>query len=79
MALHIVYSGKTLRSKKNDFLKGNYIFGFSFIYIMDVILLSLFMSLIFEKFSFVDFFSAAFASAQTIFVSVFRQLFVPAA
>jgi len=27
MTLHIVYSAKTLRSKKNDFLKGNYIYS----------------------------------------------------
>lgn len=76
-ALHIIYSAKTLRSKKSDFLKGNYIFGFSFIYTLNILLLALFMSLIFEKFSFVDFFSAAFSLAKDIFYSVFKQLFIP--
>jgi hypothetical protein len=77
LTLHIVYSAKTLRSKKNDFLKGNYIFSFSFIYIVDLILLGLFMSFIFESFSFVDFFSNTFSLAGKIFYSVFEQLFVP--
>lgn len=77
MALHIVYSAKTLRSKKNDFLRGNYIFGFSFIYILDLILLALFMSLLFEEFSFTDFSGSAFSLARDIFSSIFKQLFIP--
>ncbi|MFH0826801.1 MAG: hypothetical protein V1923_02800 [Candidatus Omnitrophota bacterium] len=77
MALHIVYSAKTLRSKKNDFLKGNYIFGFSFIYILDLILLALFMSLLFAEFSFVDFFDRTFLLTKDIFASIFKQLFIP--
>jgi hypothetical protein len=77
MTLHIVYSAKTLRSKKNDFLKGNYIFGFSFIYTIDLMLLALFLNLIFEKFSFVSFFGSAFSLAKSIFFSVFKQLFIP--
>ncbi|MDD5166628.1 MAG: hypothetical protein PHQ57_04505, partial [Candidatus Omnitrophica bacterium] len=36
MALHLVFSAKTMRAKKGDFLKGNYIFGFSFIYILNL-------------------------------------------
>ena len=76
MALHIVYSAKTLRSKKRDFLKGNYIFGFSFIYILDLILLALFMSVLFAEFSFPDFFGSAFSQAVDIFSSIFRQLFI---
>ncbi|MFH1458606.1 MAG: hypothetical protein ABIG31_05545 [Candidatus Omnitrophota bacterium] len=79
MTLHIVYSAKTLRSKKSDFLKGNYIFGFSFIYIVDLILLSLFMSLMFAEFSFVDFFGGVFSLAGSIFSSIFKQLFIPSA
>lgn len=77
MTLHIVYSAKMLRSKKNDFLKGNYIFGFSFIYILDLTLLALFMSLLFAEFSFVDFFDSAFLLTKDIFASIFKQLFIP--
>ncbi len=77
MTLHIVYSAKMLRSKKNDFLKGNYIFGFSFIYILDLTLLALFMSVLFAEFSFVDFFNSTFFLTKDIFASILKQLFIP--
>ncbi len=74
--MHLVFSAKTLRSKKGDFLKGNYIFGFSFVYIMNLIILSFFISIIFDKFSFVNFFNQTFQIATKIFGSVFKQLFL---
>jgi hypothetical protein len=74
--MHLVFSAKTLRSKKGDFLKGNYIFGFSFVYIMNLIILSFFLSVIFDKFSFVDFFNQTFQIATKVFGIVFRQLFL---
>lgn len=74
--MHLVFSAKTLRNKKGDFLKGNYIFGFSFVYIMNLIILSFFISVIFDKFSFVNFFNQTFQIATKIFGSAFKQLFL---
>lgn len=74
LALHIVFSAKTLRSKQ-DFLKANYIFGFSLVFIINLILVGLFLNLIFDKFSFVNFFSNAYLEATSIFKAVFKQLF----
>jgi len=76
MALHIVYSARTLRSRKSDFLKGNYIFGFSFIYVINLMLLALCMNLIFEKFAFINFCNNSFSLGKNIFYAVFRQLFL---
>ncbi len=73
-ALHFVFSAKTLRSKQ-DFLKANYLFGFSLAYIINLSLISLLLSLIFEKFSFVNFFSSGFYTAGGIFNAVLKQLF----
>jgi len=75
LSLHLVFSAKTIRGRKGDFLKGNYIFGFSFVYILNVGLLALFLSLIFTKFSFVNFCNNSLQSAKGIFEAVFRQLF----
>jgi len=75
IALHLVYSAKTLRSKRNDFLKGNYIFGFSFVYILNLMLLAFCISLIFSGFSFVNFCNNSFSLAKDIFYTVFKQLF----
>lgn len=74
--LHLVFAAKNIRSKKGDFLKANYIFGFSFIFILNVTLLALGLSLIFAKFSFVDFCSISFNIVKNIFYTAFKQLFL---
>jgi len=74
--LHLTFSAKAIRSKKGDFLKANYIFGFSFIFILNIALLALGFSLVFEKFSFVNFCNVSFAIFRSIFVGVFKQLFL---
>jgi hypothetical protein len=76
VSLHLVFSAKTLRAKKEDFLKGNYIFGFSFVYIVNLAILSFFLSLIFDNFSFVNFSNQTFQIAKGIFSAVFRQIFL---
>jgi hypothetical protein len=74
--LHLTFSAKTIRTKKGDFLKANYIFGFSFIFILNIALLALGFSFIFEEFSFVNFCNISFDIFQRIFLGVFDQLFV---
>lgn len=75
-SLHLVYSAKALRSREGDFLKANYISGFSFIYILNLILFSYIFSLIFTRFSFIDFFNSSYRSAGDILFSSFSQLFI---
>ena len=76
LTLHLVFSAKTLRLKKGDFLKANYIFGFSFIYIINLMLLAFCLNLIFKDFSFVAFLNNSFQAAKDIFGTVFKQLFL---
>jgi hypothetical protein len=76
MGLHLVFGARSLRSKQEDFLKGNYIFGFSFIYILDLLLVGFFLNVIFKEFSFLNFSNNSFQIASGIFSAVFRQLFL---
>lgn len=76
VALHLVFSAKTLRSKQGDSLKANYLFGFSWIYILDSLLLALFFNLAFENFSFISFFNGSCQIAKGIYTAVFNQLFL---
>lgn len=76
VTLHLVFSAKTIRGKKGDFLKGNYIFGFSFIYILNIALLAFFLNLIFKEFSFVNFINASYINPKDIFYALFKQLFL---
>lgn len=74
--LHLVFSAKSIRAKKGDFLKGNYIFGFSFIFILNLALLALGFNFIFKEYSFVNFCNVSFSIAGKIFYAVFKQLFI---
>lgn len=76
VSLHLVFSAKSVRTKKNDFLKGNYIFGFSFIYILNIALLAFLLNLLFKAFSFVNFTNNSFQSGKDIFYAIFKQLFL---
>ncbi len=76
LSLHLIFSAKTLRAKKEDFLKGNYIFGFSFVYIVNLAILAFFLNLMSDKFSFVNFSNQTFQIARGIFSAVFRQIFL---
>ncbi|MCX5703027.1 MAG: hypothetical protein NT066_00790, partial [Candidatus Omnitrophica bacterium] len=76
IALHLVFSAKSVRGRKSDFLKANYIFGFSLIYIINLALLAFCLNLIFKEFSLVNFFNSSFSLARNIFYTVFQQLFL---
>ena len=76
LALHLVFGAKSLRTKQSDFLKANYIFGFTLVYIIDILLFSLLLNLVFEKFSFVNFFNAAYKISHDIVVAAVKQVFV---
>jgi hypothetical protein len=76
IALHLVFSARTIRSKKEDFLKANYIFGASFIYLVNIFIMAAGLSMVFKDFSFVSFGRSSFETAGSIFYAVFRQLFL---
>lgn len=76
IVLHLVFSAKTVRTGKDDFLKGNYIFSFSFIYIINVVLAALFIGIAVKGFSLGGFFTQAGVIYKDIFYAVFKQLFL---
>lgn len=76
LALHLVFSAKTLRSKQGDSLKSGYLFGFSLIYILDAAIVAAFFSSAFGQFSFLSFFNGSCQISRDIFTVVFKQLFV---
>lgn len=76
IALHLIFSAKSVRSKKGDILKGNYIFGFSLVYIINLNFVAICLSLIFAQYSFVNFFNHSFLISKSIFDAVLKQLFL---
>jgi hypothetical protein len=76
LSLHLVYSAKTLRTKKEDALKASYLFGFSLIYIINIFLLSLCLSVILKGFHFVTFCQDFLDRAGFVFQRAYEQLFL---
>jgi len=76
ISLHLVYGAKSLRTRQEDFLKANYIFSFSLVYIINIITLASGFSLLFQNFSVVDFFNHTWQIATGIFSMAFKQLFL---
>ncbi|MDP3732165.1 MAG: hypothetical protein Q8R31_03930 [Candidatus Omnitrophota bacterium] len=76
LTLHLIFGAKSVRSKQGDFLKANYIFGFSFVYILDLALLAFCLNIIFKEFSFVNFFNNSFQIGKNIVYAIFKQLFL---
>lgn len=76
LSLHMVFCSKSLRSKQGDSLKANYIFSFSWVYILNLVLVALFFNLTFDNFSFLVFFNGSCQIAKDIYTTVFRQLFL---
>ena len=76
VSLHLIFSAKSIRSKQGDFLKANYIFGFSLIYIINLMLLTFGFNLLFKDFSFVNFFNSSYQFTKAIYYAAFKQLFL---
>ena len=76
IALHLVFSAKSLRLRQGDFLKSNYIFGFSFVYIINIVVLAAGFTFFSANFSFISFCNNSFQAASYIFSTVFKQLFL---
>jgi hypothetical protein len=76
ISLHLIFGAKSLRSRQGDFLKGNYIFGFGLVYIINIFILVLGFSVLFGKFSAINFCNGSLQAAKGIFDAVFTQLFV---
>lgn len=73
--LHLVFSSESVRSKQGDFLKSNYIFGFSLIYLINLFLVAGILSSIVSQFSFINFSINLFQQAKGILAAIFDQLF----
>ena len=73
---HLAFTAKALRSRKDDFLMINYLFSFGFIYVINVALLSLGFSILFEPFSWLSFCKSSFQTSSSIISSIFNQLFL---
>ncbi|MFH0935598.1 MAG: hypothetical protein V1828_01875 [Candidatus Omnitrophota bacterium] len=74
IAMHLVFTAKSLNCGRRDFLKANYLFGFSLVYLSVLLLLGLGLSLILKEFSFFRFFNGSWQESAKIFTTIFNKV-----
>ncbi len=75
-AMHIILTAEDLYTKDSKPGKPDYFFSMALVFIVDVFLMSLLMSLAGKGFSFVNFFKGLSTASCDIYVAVFKQLFI---
>ena len=73
---HIVNCAKSLSSKGDDFLRGNYFFALELIYILNIFIVAAILHCSIEKFLFIDFFNDFFKVTNYTYFLVVKQLFI---
>ncbi len=74
--MHIVLTAQDLYAKDTTLGKPEYFFSMGLVFIVDMFLMALLMSLAAKGFSFVEFFQDVATVSGKIYMAVFRQLFV---
>lgn len=78
LALHLVFSARTMRSKQGDLLRANYLFGFSVVFILNIFAAGFCFNFFFDRFSLISFANRTVQIGAAILRVVFLQLFVNA-
>ena len=76
LTFHLVMTINSLKVKQTDIFKTGYLFSVSLIYILNILLVSLILSLVFKDFSFSAFFHSALERAGDIYYAGYEHLFL---
>lgn len=75
MAFHLVITIDFLKTKQPDLIKTGYLLSLTLIYMVNLSILTLILSLIFPDVSFLNFIQGSFQSAVNIYTAVVKQFF----
>lgn len=76
LAFHLIITVDFLKTKQPDLIKTGYILSLSLIYMVNISILGLILSLIFPDISFLDFIQNSIQSAFNIYAAVVKQFFM---
>ena len=76
LMFHLAYTAESIRQKQSDLIKTGYFSSISFIYIVNLIIVFLIISLFFKDVSFIDFISNVYEKAKFFYYSFWKQLFL---
>jgi hypothetical protein len=75
LALHLIFTADVLKKDQPDVVNTGYLFSLTVIYIVNIMLVGLVLSLLFDGMSFDKFFYNTYTHSKYIYVKVFKQLF----
>ncbi len=75
LTLHLIFTAEALKIKQPDIIKTGYLFSLVIIYIINIVLVTFLVSLLFEGVSFESFFYGAYSNAKNIYAGAVNQLF----
>jgi hypothetical protein len=76
LTFHLVMTVDSLKVKQSDIFKTGYLFSVSLIYILNILLVSLILSLVFKDFSFSAFFHLVWERSGNIYYAIYEYLFL---
>jgi hypothetical protein len=76
LMFHLAYTAESIRQKQSDLIKTGYFSSISFIYIVNLVIVFLIMSLFFKDVFFVDFITDIYEKTKFFYYSFWKQLFL---
>ena len=76
LMFHLAYTAESIRQKQSDLIKTGYFSSISFIYIVNLVIVFLIMSLFFRDVSFVKFIADIYEKTKFFYYSFWKQLFL---
>lgn len=76
LMFHLTYTAESMRQKQSDLVKPGYLSSISFIYIINLIIAFLIISLLFKEASFIDFISEVYEKTKDFYFYFWKQLFL---
>ena len=75
LAFHIISTIEVLKIKQPDIVKSGYLFSIIFIYVLNIVVMSMIFSLLFPSFKAGHFFNDAWRLSRHAYVAIIKQLF----
>jgi len=75
LALHVVMTIEVMKIRQPDIVKSGYFFSIVFVYVLNIIIISLLFSMMFKSFSAKRFFINSYLASKDIYIAVVKQLF----
>jgi hypothetical protein len=75
LAFHVIMTIEVMKIRQPDIVKSGYFFSIVFVYVLNIVIISLLFSMIFKSFSIKQFFINSWMISKDVYVAIIKQLF----